>query len=127
MQPGDGKKVSRNVRNCTWLSLASCRFCRTGAWAKGHLRLNSRANAQRAATATITTRIAIFPRRLRRPDRVWTVLAGVAMERGMMLLEAKASVEGAVENWQTRGERVRHRFANVRCGHGCEASERQLS
>jgi hypothetical protein len=67
------------------------------------LRLNSRANAPRAATATITARIAIFPRRLRRPDRVWTVWAGVAVARGMMLLEAEASVEVAVENWQIRG------------------------
>jgi hypothetical protein len=67
------------------------------------LRLNSRANAQRAATPTITARMAIFARRLRRPDRVWTVLAGVAVARGMMLLEAEASVEVAVENWLTRG------------------------
>jgi hypothetical protein len=67
------------------------------------LRLNSRANAQRAATATITARIAIFPRRLRRPDRIWAMLAGVAVAGGMMLLEAEASIEVAVENWQTIG------------------------
>jgi hypothetical protein len=61
------------------------------------LRLNSRANAQRAAAATITARIASFPRRLRRPDRIWAALAGVAVARGMMLLEAEASIEVAVE------------------------------
>src|ERR1039458_4913471 len=93
MQPGEGKYVWRNDRTCSWLSLASCKSCRIGAWAKGHLRLNPNAIAPIVTQTTIKITMTIFPERLCLPwCRVWLVLGGIAVAGGMMILEAGAAI-----------------------------------
>src|ERR1700736_5733467 len=64
MQPGKGKYVRRKARTCTWLSLASRRFCSTGTSANGHNRLHSNTATHNVAAASISIK-AILPDRPR--------------------------------------------------------------